>query len=308
MSAGDTPSDLHTTRTLAKGTKKTVTEPRLVATAWTSAGDTSPRRIPATSPVPIAERVAAIADAGFCGLGLIADDLVAIRDGIGFDALHVLISDAGLHHVEIELLERWWIPRGKPGHTYAVRDLLFEAADALAPVQIKIGSESGPATADPLALAAPLRDLAEQASAHGTRVAIETMPFSAIATVPIGAEIVSAAGHPAAGLLVDAWHVFRAGTTLDQLRGALRPEMIFGVELDDAAADVVGTLFEDTVDRRLFCGDGVFDLTGLVRVLRDLGFDGPWGVEILSTSYRALPVAQALKLAAESTLTVLRTV
>jgi sugar phosphate isomerase/epimerase len=239
---------------------------------------------------------------------LIADDLVAIRDGIGFDALHVLISDAGLHHVEIELLERWWIPRGKPGHTCAVRDLLFEAADALAPVQIKIGSESGPATADPLALAAPLRDLAEQASAHGTRVAIETMPFSAIATVPIGAEIVSAAGHPAAGLLVDAWHVFRAGTTLGQLRGALRPEMIFGVELDDAAVDVVGTLFEDTVDRRLFCGDGVFDLTGLVRVLRDLGFDGPWGVEILSTSYRALPMAQALKLAAESTLTVLRTV
>jgi sugar phosphate isomerase/epimerase len=81
--------------------------------------------------------------------------------------------------------------------------------------------------------------------------------------------------------------------------------MIFGVELDDAAPDVVGTLFEDTVDNRLLCGEGSFDLTGLVAVLRDLGFDGPWGVEILSTSYRALPVAQALKVAAESALTVL---
>jgi sugar phosphate isomerase/epimerase len=121
----------------------------------------------------------------------------------------------------------------------------------------------------------------------------------------MGTEIVAAAGHPAAGLLVDAWHVFRAGTTLDHLRTALRPEMIFGVELDDAAPAVVGTLFEDTVDRRLFCGDGSFDLTGLVQVLRDLGFDGPWGVEILSTSYRALPVGEALELAAESALTVL---
>jgi len=261
--------------------------------------------VPATSPVHIAERLAAIADAGFCGLGLIADDLAAIRDSIGFDALRGLISEAGLLHVEIELLERWWIPRGELGHSYDVRDLLFEAADALTPVQIKIGSENGPATSDPLALVAPLRELAEQAATRGTRVAIETMPFSAVATVPMGAEIVSAAGHPAAGLLIDAWHVFRAGSTLAELRAALTPEMVFGVELDDAAPDIVGTLFEDTVNNRMFCGKGCFDLTGLVNLLRGLGFDGPWGVEILSTSYRMLPVDQALKLAAESTLAVL---
>jgi sugar phosphate isomerase/epimerase len=260
---------------------------------------------PAISPVPIAERITAVAAAGFYGLGLVADDLAAIRDSIGFDALRTLISDAGLRHVEIELLERWWIPRGEAGNTYDARDLLFEAADVLAPVQIKIGSDNGPATPDPQALAAPLRDLAEQAAAHGTRVAIETMPFSAIATVPMGAEVVSAANHPAAGLLIDAWHVFRAGTTLAEVRAALRPEMIFGVELDDARSDIVGTLFEDTVQNRLFCGEGSFDLTALVALLRDLGFDGPWGVEILSTSYRALPVAQALKLAAKSTLAVL---
>jgi sugar phosphate isomerase/epimerase len=156
-----------------------------------------------------------------------------------------------------------------------------------------------------LALVAPLRELAEQAAAHGTRVAIETMPFAAISTVPMGAEIIAAAGHPGAGLLVDAWHVFRAGTTLAELRAALHPDMIFGVELDDAAPEVVGTLFEDTVDNRLLCGDGSFDLAGLVATLRDLGFDGPWGVEILSTSFRAMPVGEALKLAAESTLTLL---
>ena len=108
------------------------------------------------------------------------------------------------------------------------------------------------------------------------------MPFSAIATVPMGAEIVAAAGHPAAGLLIDAWHVFRAGSTLAELRAALTPEMVFGVELDDAAPDIVGTLFEDTVNNRMFCGEGCFDLPGLVELLRGLGFDGPWGVEILS--------------------------
>jgi sugar phosphate isomerase/epimerase len=82
--------------------------------------------------------------------------------------------------------------------------------------------------------------------------------------------------------------------------------MIFGVELDDAMAEVVGTLFADTVDNRVLCGDGAFDLAGLVATLRELGFDGPWGVEILSTSFRTLPVDHALRLAADSALTVLR--
>jgi sugar phosphate isomerase/epimerase len=281
----------------------TITE--LVATAWTSAGDTSPMRQPATSPVPIAERISAVADAGFAGLGLIADDLLVIRDSIGFPVLRNLIAEAGLTHIEIELIERWWIPRGAPGHTYDARGLLFDAADVLAPAFIKIGSELGPPTPQPEVLVDPLRELAEQAVEHGTRIAIETMPFSIISTVPMGAELISAAGHPAVGLLVDAWHVFRAGTSLDELRAALTPEMIYGVELDDAASTLRGTLFEDTVNNRLLCGEGCFDLRGLVAVLRGRGFDGPWGVEILSSSFRQLPVGQAVKRAAESALAVL---
>ncbi len=278
---------------------------RLIATAWTSAGDTLPMRRPPTSPVAIAKRVAAVADAGYCGLGLIADDLAVVRDTVGYDGLRALLADHGLTHIEIELIERWWIPRGEPGHTYDVRDLLFDAADALSPTFVKIGSPNGPTIADPLTLVDPLRELAAEAEAHGTRVAIETMPFSAISTVPMGVEIIDAANHPAAGLIIDAWHAFRAGTPLSELSSVLKPKHVFGVELDDAAPDVVGSLFEDTVERRLLCGEGCFDLPGLVAVLRDKGFDGPWGVEILSTSFRQLPVDQAVKLAADSALTVL---
>ncbi len=279
--------------------------PQLVATAWTSAGDTSPMRTPATSTVPIAERVAAIAAAGYTGMGLIADDVRAVHDTIGFPALRDMIADHGLTHVEIELIERWWIPRGEADHSYGVRELLFEAADYLAPAFIKIGSELGPRTPHPELLVQPLRELATRAAEHGTQIAIETMPFSMISTVPMGAEIVAATAHPGVGLLVDAWHVFRAGTSLDELRSALAPAMIFGVELDDAANEVVGTLFEDTVEHRLLCGEGSFDLRGLVALLREKGFDGPWGVEILSSEFRRIPVAQAVKLAAESAVAVL---
>jgi len=260
---------------------------------------------PATSPVPIADRIAAIAEAGFVGFGLIADDLLAVQNSIGFAALGDMAAQAGLTHIEIELIERWWVQRGRLGHSYDVRDLLFTAADHLHPAFIKIGSEQGARSTDLGELVAPLRELGAQAEAHGTRIAIEPMPFSIIDTVPAGAELARAAAHPAIGLVIDAWHVFRAGTTIGDLARSLSPDLIFGVELDDAAEDVVGTLFEDTVHRRELCGDGSFDLLGLVDLLRYFGFRGPWGVEILSQTFRRLPVGQALKLAAESAQTVL---
>jgi sugar phosphate isomerase/epimerase len=228
-----------------------------------------------------------------------------VRDSIGLAALRDMIADAGLTHVEIELIERWWVPRGDTGDTYAVRDLLLDAAEVLQPTFIKIGSRIGPAFTDLDHLVAPLRELAEQARQRGTRLAIETMPFSGLATVPMGAELADMTGHSGVGLLVDAWHVFRAGTPLTELDAALPGEMIFGVELDDAAAEVVGTLFEDTVNRRKLCGEGTFDLSGLIDLLRGKGFDGPWGVEILSESFRVMPMREALALAAETALAVL---
>ncbi|MBI5339265.1 sugar phosphate isomerase/epimerase [Mycobacterium sp. BK558] len=280
-------------------------EPTLVATAWTSAGDTSPMRSPATSPVPIADRIDAIAAAGYTGMGLIADDIAAVRDSIGLAALRDMIADAGLTHVEIELIERWWVPRGDAGNTHAVRDLLLDAAEVLQPGFIKIGSRTGPAFTDLDHLVAPLRELADQALQRGTRLAIETMPFSGLTTVPMGAQLAHMTGHSGVGLLVDAWHVFRAGTPLTELDAALPGEMVFGVELDDADAEVVGTLFEDTVNHRKLCGEGTFDLSGLIDLLRGKGFDGPWGVEILSESFRVLPVREALTSAAETALAVL---
>lgn len=282
-----------------------MTNHRLVATAWSSAGDVSPMHNPAVSPVPIADRLGAIAEAGFIGFGLIADDLRVIRDSIGFAALNDMAAEAGLTHIEIELIERWWIPRARLGHSYDVRDLLFEAADVLSPAFIKIGSEQRRRTTDLGELVDPLRELGDEAEAHGTRIAIEPMPFSLIDTIPVGAELAHAAAHPAVGLVIDAWHVFRAGTTIGDLARCLTPEIIFGVELDDAAEQVVGSLFEDTVRNRMLCGDGAFDLTGLVAVLRYFGFRGPWGVEILSDTFRQLPVPHALKLAAESAASVL---
>jgi sugar phosphate isomerase/epimerase len=59
-------------------------------------------------------------------------------------------------------------------------------------------------------------------------------------------------------------------------------------------------LYEDTVHRRRYCAEGVFDLTGMIKALRTTGWKGPWGVEILSVEHRSLPVDEALSRAAAS--------
>lgn len=64
---------------------------------------------------------------------------------------------------------------------------------------------------------------------------------------------------------------------------------------------MVGTFFEDTVQRRLLPGDGAFDVPAFINAVRSAGFDGMWGVEILSDRHRDLPLSDALRESREST-------
>jgi len=78
--------------------------------------------------------------------------------------------------------------------------------------------------------------------------------------------------------------------------------MVFGVELSDAEREAIGTLFEDTRDRRTLIGHGAQDVAGFIRAMREVGFDGPWGVEILSTEHRQRSLAEALTVVRASAL------
>ena len=279
----------------------TTTAPELVASCWTSAGSAAPLQNPETSPVPIAERLEAIASTGWSGFGLAHDDLAAARATLGFPALRDLIGEAGLRYVEVELLTDWWdeslAPAWRPKF-----DLLLEAAETLGARFIKVGTSIGKPLDDLDFLVEPLRRLTAEAALRGTRIALEPMPFSMVGSVPVAADLMRKVDLPGCGLMVDYWHVFRAGTTLDELSASLEADKVFGVELNDAAAEVRGTLFEDTRDNRRLCGQGDQDVTGFIRSLKALGFDGPWGVEILSDEHRALPVKEALQAAHATTL------
>jgi sugar phosphate isomerase/epimerase len=246
------------------------------------------------SPHDALDRVRAVAQTGWQGIGFAQDDLREVRDTIGFAALQQEIEDAGLRHVEVEVLNNWWETGERRRHSDEIRELLFDAAATLNARHIKIATAIGDPLDSICSLIEPLADLADQAAARDLRLAIEPMPFSMLHTVPQAAELLRAVNRPNCGLLVDAWHVFRAGTTLADLYACVTSNILFAVELADAAQPVGGDLFYDTIMNRRFCGEGSFDLPGLIQTLVKVGYTGPWGVEIISNYHRGLRLDVAL--------------
>jgi sugar phosphate isomerase/epimerase len=54
-----------------------------------------------------------------------------------------------------------------------------------------------------------------------------------------------------------------------------------------------GDLWSDTVNSRLLCGEGRFDIARFMSEVKKAGYSGPCGVEILSIAQRQKPLAEA---------------
>ena len=274
-------------------------EERLLATCWSSAGDAASDRLDLRSPLNLRERIEAASAAGFRGFGLLSADLPAAEQEYGLTGIRAMLDDNGMADLELEGIPYWWDDGPRREESDRIRHDLLRAAEVLGARQIKVTPDGDDAPWDRQRWAAKFAELAAQAQNAGTRLGIEFFPWSNIKTLHDGLQLVEDAGHAAAGVVIDAWHIERAHTPVVEL-ASVPLHRIIGVELNDADSQVIGTLFEDTVHRRRYCGDGAFDLTGMIKALRKAGWEGPWGVEILSVEHRSLPVKDALSRAATS--------
>jgi sugar phosphate isomerase/epimerase len=272
----------------------------LIAAGWTTAGAAQTMTDDDRSPVDIRTRVELAGRAGFRGFGLAHLDLLDVEQGIGFPAFRSLLADNGIVHFEIEFLMDWFATGERRAVSDIARRDMLRAAEAVGARHIKVGDHRG---ADiPIdQLVENFAGLATDAAEAGTRITLEPMPFGSINTPTRGLEVVRTAGHPAGGLLIDIWHVVRAGVDIKTLRD-LPVEHITHVELDDAPLTFEGDMLTDTFDGRTLCGEGEFDVAGFIAAIKDIGYDGPWGVEILGAEYRKLPVEQAIPAAYDTTM------
>ena len=279
--------------------------PALIATCWTSAGDAAPLRDDETSPLPLAARITAIAQTGWDGIGLVHADLIHARDTIGYEELSRMILEAGIGIVEVEFLNDWWTTGAERAVSDEVRAELFEAATALGARHIKVGAGFAE---DPLPLAflaSAFRDLADEAADAGVRLALEATPFSHLRTTLDAVEVVTRSDSSAAGLLIDIWHTYKTGLSHDELWKVVPMERVVAIEVDDGLDRTNTTILDivdDTINRRTYCGRGDFDTATFIRRAVDAGYQGPWGVEIISDEHRRAPVVEGFRIARTTTL------
>lgn len=281
------------------------TTPQLIATCWTSAGDAAPLRTDESSPVPLRDRITAIAQTGWNGIGLVHADLINARDTTGYEELSRMIRAAGIDIVEVEFLNDWWTVGEERAAADVVRADLFEAAVALGARHIKAGAGFAENPLPLATLASAFRDLADEAADAGVRLALEATPFSHLRTTAEAVEVVTSSESPSAGLLIDIWHTRKAGLPHDDLWKVVPIERVFAVEVDDGSDRTnatVSDIFEDTINHRRYCGRGDFDTATFIRRTIDAGYQGPWGVEIISDEHRRTPVIEGLRTARTTTL------
>jgi sugar phosphate isomerase/epimerase len=119
----------------------------------------------------------------------------------------------------------------------------------------------------------------------GPRVALEYLPWTPVDSIATARVYVDHVGVDRAGVLVDSWHHFRGPDSYADLE-SLPLDHIAYVQFDDALPMVCDDLLNETVNRRVFPGEGEFDLPGFCSRLTDKGFDGVVSLEILSDDWR----------------------
>lgn len=242
---------------------------------------------------PFAERLAPAAAAGFTAVTAWLGDVA----GVDRTSLTQRVHAAGLIVTDMECIGNWL-----PGHATAQGGW----ADAVRPGTpekfIALGADMGARTVsvvellgmewDPASQVPAFAAICDRAAEHGMTVAIEHVPVGAVRDFARARELVERCERPNAGIMVDTWHFFRSGSSLDDLAncpGAL----IHSIQLNDALATPEADLNAGMM-RRLLPGEGELDLKGFMQALSASGTIAPIGVEVFSPELDAMDTESAM--------------
>ncbi|MEE4074859.1 sugar phosphate isomerase/epimerase family protein [Pseudomonas viridiflava] len=273
----------------------------LLAAYWTIAGDIYPMGPTEVSPYSFEDRMEAAGNAGFKGIGLVHNGMMDTVDKIGYPAMKTILEKNGIKHVELEFLVDWYHTGERRRQSDKVRQELLEAAKALGVRSIKIGPGIGEDTADIELMVKEFTLLSQQAAEVGANIVLEIMPFSNVRTIETALAIVEGANQPNGGLLLDIWHLQRGGVDFNDI-SKIPARFIKSIELNDAHKYAIEPLWMDTIHKRVLPGDGTFDIPAFIKAVQAAGYEGPWGLEVLSDTHRKLPLEQMADSAYEKTM------
>jgi sugar phosphate isomerase/epimerase len=279
-----------------------VTGVDLLASYWTLAGPVELHTGREWSLFDVVDRVTAASDAGFRGLGLWHADLLHILEERDLRELRTILNDGGMVYVELEFLWDWFLDPGTDERRESDqrRRTLLDAAAALGARHVKVGNFARRQVPVGL-LTERFAELCAEAAEHGTSVAYEFMYRDTTAgSLEAALSVVQGAGATNGGLALDLWHVVDLDVSTAAI-GELPAGTVIAAEVSDGERSREPGARRSLRDRRL-PGEGDFDIGGFVAAVRATGFQGPWGVELLSAAIGDLGPAELARRAYRSTI------
>lgn len=279
-------------------------EVNILGSYWTLAGGAYPHTDHEYSVFDFRDRVEAAAKAGFKGIGLWHADLEHTLKSRSFNEMKQILDDNGIIDVELEFLTDWFLEDERRKKSNETRKMLMEAAEVLDARHIKVGDFFDHPCPMPKLIEC-FADLCAEAADRGTNILYELIPISVVKTLDDTLAMVEGAGAANGGYIFDTWHVFSLGITFEEIERKVTTETLMGVELNDGPKNMPSepeAWGDLTVNHRLLCGEGDFDLKGFIQCMDRIGYDGPYGVEVLNAEIREWPLDKIMKRSYDTTL------
>jgi sugar phosphate isomerase/epimerase len=264
----------------------------LLALYWTTSGPVEVHGGREWSLFDLRERCEQAARVGFRGIGIWHADLEHVLERRTLADVRTLLDDHGLEYLELECLLDWFLDPSDERRRAAdaTRGLLFRAAAALDAHHIKVANIFSRPCPLPVLIQRYAELCAEAAERHGARMVYEFMPPDVnVRDLDTALRVVEGAGTANAAVAIDTWHMAKLGIGPDELR-RIPPGLLGWFELSDGQYENLPDPVDETVNHRALPGEGEFPIRDYVAAARAAGYDGPWGVEVLSEELRALPI------------------
>jgi sugar phosphate isomerase/epimerase len=271
----------------------------LLASYWTISG-AEPHTDKEYSRFDFRDRVETASRAGFRGVGIWHSDLEHVLERRSLHEMKQILKDNGVKYVELEFLTDWFQEGDRKKQSDFRKRQLFEAAEVLGAHHVKVGDffqESCPMPR----LVEAFASLCAEGAQHGTLIGFELMPFAMIRTLEETLTMVKSAGAMNGGICFDLWHMAKLGIPYDEI-ARVPAEFVTSVELNDGTFNAPWSLHEDTINHRRLCGEGEFDVRGFIDCMRQTGYRGPWGIEVLSEELRRRPLEEVTTRAFQTTI------
>ncbi len=234
----------------------------------------------------LAEKLEAIAAAGFEGVEIFENDLLSF-DGAPAD-VRKRVVDLGLEVITFQPFRDFEAmpPEGRE-RAFARAERKFDLMGELGCELLLVCSNVSPQSLGGIdRAAADLHALGERASRRGMRIGFEALAWGRhINDYRDAWEAVRRADHPAVGLVLDTFHIFARRTDLKPI-SAIPRDRIFLVQIADAPLLEMDSLSWSRHFRN-FPGQGELPLIDFMAVLQATDFDGLVSLEIFNDQFRA---------------------